>query len=94
MPTTTTTKRKTQATRRSTNAKKAAGTRARRAAATEAGRTRAQVRRSSTGAGRQADRAAAQGELGLATVANAVQGTIAFGFRLTAAVLRGVRRAF
>jgi hypothetical protein len=93
MPTTTTTKRKTQATRRSTTAKKGAGTRARRAAGTEASRTRAQVRRSSTGAGRQADRAAAQGELGVATIVNAVQGTIGLGFRATAAVLRAVRNA-
>lgn len=85
---------KTAATKRSTTAKKAAATRARHAVGQEARKTRTQVKRSSTGAGRQADRAEAKGELGLATVNNAIQGAVGAGFRGAATVVGKVRKAF
>ena len=93
MASTQTTRRKTAATNRSTQAKKAAATRARRSASTQARRTRTQVRSSSTGAGRRADRTAAEAGLGLATVNNVVQGAIGAGFRLADAALSRVRKA-
>jgi len=85
---------KTAATKRSTTAKKAAASRARRAVGEEARKTRTQVKRSSTGAGRQADRAEAKAELGVATVNNAIQGAVGAGFRGAATVVEKVRKAF
>lgn len=93
MASTQTTRRKTAATNRSTRGKKAAATRARRSASTQARRTQRQVRASSTGAGRRADKAAAQAGLGVATVNNVVQGVFGAGFRVADSVLSRVRKA-
>jgi hypothetical protein len=91
MPTTQTVKRRTAATKRSTAAKKAAGTRARKTASSNATRAKANAkRRVNQPAGKQARPLVAQAEFVGAAVNNTVQTAITGGTKLVAGAAKRV----
>jgi hypothetical protein len=93
MATTQTNKRRAAATKRSTTAKKAAGTRARRTAAQNASRAKTSAkRRANQPTGKQVRPLAAQAEFVGAVVGNAVQTGVTAGSKAAAAVTRRIAK--
>jgi hypothetical protein len=91
MPTTQTVKRRTAATKRSTAAKKAAGTRARKTTASNATRAKANAkRRVNRPASKQARPLIAQAEFVGAAVNNTVQTAVTAGTRVVAGAAKRV----
>jgi hypothetical protein len=94
MPTTQTNKRRAAATKRSTTAKKAAGTRARKSTATNARRAKTNVKRRVSQPQTNARGVRAQVEVVGAVANNVVQTGVTAGFKLASGITRRVADRF